>query len=44
VPIEEFRAVLVAALIGLDPSAEYKVTFAETYDVREKRLKTGREL
>jgi len=31
-------------LKGLDPAAKYKVTFAETYDVKEKRVMTGREL
>ncbi len=32
------------SLQGLDPDARYEVTFAETYDVKEKRLLTGREL
>jgi hypothetical protein len=29
---------------GLDPKAPYEVTFAETYDVKEKRVMTGAEL
>ncbi len=29
---------------GLDPAAKYQVTFAETYDVKETRIMTGREL
>ncbi|MCL5098875.1 MAG: NPCBM/NEW2 domain-containing protein [Candidatus Omnitrophica bacterium] len=32
------------ALKGLDPDAAYEVTFAETYDVKEKRRLSGREL
>ncbi len=32
------------SLQGLDPDARYEVTFAESYDVKEKRLLTGREL
>jgi len=33
-----------AALTGLDPIASYEVTFAETYDVKEKRTMTGAAL
>jgi alpha-galactosidase len=32
------------SLQGLDADARYEATFAETYDVKEKRLLTGREL
>jgi hypothetical protein len=32
------------SLHGLDPAADYNVTFAETYLVKEKRLMTGKQL
>jgi alpha-galactosidase len=32
------------SLRGLDPAATYEVTFAETYDVKEKRTMTGPQL
>jgi hypothetical protein len=35
---------LDTALRGLDSNADYEVTFAETYDVKEKRVITGAEL
>jgi alpha-galactosidase len=35
---------LDTGLRGLDPKAPYEVTFAETYDVKEKRVMTGAEL
>ncbi len=33
-----------AKLRGLDPKAKYEVTFAETYEVKDKRVLTGAEL
>jgi alpha-galactosidase len=33
-----------SALRGLDPKATYEVTFAETYDMKEKRVMTGAAL
>jgi alpha-galactosidase len=33
-----------AALRGLDPNADYEVTFSETYDEKEKRVIKGAEL
>jgi alpha-galactosidase len=33
-----------ASFGGLDPKATYEVTFAETYDVKEKRVMTGAAL
>jgi hypothetical protein len=33
-----------ADLQGIDPKSSYEVSFAETYDVRSKRVVTGREL
>ena len=31
-------------LQAVDPDAQYEVTFAETYEVKEKRLMAGRQL
>jgi alpha-galactosidase len=38
------EAAFDAALRGVDSNADYEVTFAETYDVKEKRVITGAEL
>jgi alpha-galactosidase len=38
------QAAFEAKLRGIDPEASYDVTFAETFDVKEKRLMKGSEL
>jgi hypothetical protein len=38
------EAAFDAALRGVDSNSDYEVTFAETYDVKEKRVITGAEL
>jgi alpha-galactosidase len=41
---ESEQSVFAIALRGVDPKADYEMTFAETYDVKEKRVMTGAEL
>jgi len=35
---------MTVSLRGLDPAAKYEVTFAETYDVKDRRTMTGNDL
>ena len=38
------QAMFTAHLRGLEPKTRYRVTFAETFDVKETRTMTGAEL
>ena len=38
------RPAYEAKLQGIDPKSSYEVSFAETYDMRSKRVMTGSEL